>query len=96
MDNFIEWIFNSFYSFIATITTQTVNLIDNIINDVSSKGLADFDINLVLFSDTSILSTNGYDLLALFFSIFYSVIFIVIVWKIIKKIFVKITGWKKW
>ena len=96
MEQFIQWLVSSFGNFIETITAETVDLIDMIINNVAQKGLIDYDINLVLFSDTPILITNGYDLITLFFSIFYSVIFVVIVYKIIKKVFVKITGWKRW
>lgn len=96
MENFIIWLTDNFGLFISTLAGESVGLIDMIINSVAEKSLIDYDINLVLFSDTPILITNGFDLLTLFFSIFYTVIFVVIVYKIVKKVFVKITGWNKW
>lgn len=96
MERFIQWLVSSFGLFISTITGETVGLINMIIYNVAEKSLTDYDINLVLFSDTPILNANGFDLLTLFFSVFYTLIFVVIVYKVIKKVFVKITGWKRW
>lgn len=96
MNDFIIWLYDSFFSFIETLTGQSVALIDNAVDKISSITLSNFNINLALFSDTPILASNGYDLAVLFFSVFYTVIFIVIVYKIIKKVIVKITWWNRW
>lgn len=98
MENFIDWLFSSFMSVIETLTWNTVDLIRGIFdgNYLGDFDANDFIINLSLFSDTPILTTNLYDFLLLIFSMLYTVVFVVVVWKIIKKIIVKITGWKKW
>ena len=98
MIDFIEWLVNNFSSFIGVLSGMTVNLIDNAFGAYFSGDfhLNGLDINLALFSETPILSTNVYDLLLLVFSIFYTTVFVVIIYKIIKKVLVTITRWNKW
>lgn len=96
MENFINWLADNFYNLLLELTDNTVGIINKILNNIDGRSLADYDINLVLFSDTPILVTDLDQLLMVFFSIFYTVVFVVCVWKIIKKVFRKITGWTKW
>lgn len=96
MESFITWLYDSFVDLIVSLTSRTIDIITMPIEILTGSDLFDYDINLVLFSDTPILTTNAYELLLLFFSIFYSIIFVVIVYKIIKKVVVKITRWNKW
>ncbi len=98
MVNFIEWLVNNFSDFISVLSGMTLNLIDNAFGAYFSGDftLYELNINLSLFSETPILSTNVYDLLLLVFSVFYTVVFVVIIYKIIKKVLVTITRWNKW
>ena len=97
MINFIEWLYDSFKSFINILSYNTVEFISNAFGSYSGDyDLMGLDFNLVLFSETPILSTNVYDLLLLVFSIFYTTVFVVIIYKIIKKVLVTITRWNKW
>lgn len=98
MVDFIEWLVNNFSNFISVLSGMTVNLIDNAFGAYFSGDfhLNGLDINLVLFSETPILTTNLYDFLLLVFSTFYTIMFVVIVYKIIKKVLITITRWNKW
>ena len=97
MVNFISWLYESFSDFIAALSVYTVSMIQEAFSSyVGDFNLTGLDINLALFSDTPILSTNVYDLLLLVFSIFYTTVFVVIIYKIIKKVLVTITRWNKW
>lgn len=97
MVDFIEWLYDSFASFISVLSDRTVSLIQIAFGAyVGDYNLIEMDFNLVLFSDTPILSTNVFDMLLLVFSVFYTVVFVVIIYKIIKKVLVTITRWHKW
>ncbi len=98
MVDFIEWLVNNFSNFISVLSGMTLNLIDNAFDAYFSGDftLHELNINLSLFSDTPILSTNVFDLLLLVFSVFYTVVFVVIIYKIIKKVLVTITRWNRW
>ena len=97
MRDFITWLRHNFIEFIADLSASTVRMVDNVFrHNGDANTIADFDINLVLFSETPILSTNLYDFLLLAFGTFYTIMFVVIVYKIIKKVLVTITRWNKW
>lgn len=90
-------IFTILYSFINELVSGTIDILINpAVTSVADKGLTDFNINIVLFSDTSILATNLYDLTSLFFTFFYSVFFIVLLYKVTKKVIRSIFGVLKW
>lgn len=90
-------IFTILYGFINELVTGTIDILINpAVTSVTSKGLLDFDINIVLFSDTPILATNLYDLTSLFFTFFYSVFFIVLLYKVTKKVIRSVFGVIKW
>lgn len=95
MEDFIAWLFNSFKYVIMELTSGTLNLIDDIFNNMfeGNDGLSQMSFNLSLFSDIPILTTNVYDFLLIVFSILYTVIFVVIVWKIMKWIFKSVFKW---
>ena len=98
MVNFINWLYHSFVEFISILSSSTANFIQTSMLNFGEidNDLTDLNINLALFSETPILTTNVYDMLLLVFSIFYTVMFVVIIYKIIKKVLVKITGWHRW
>lgn len=76
------------YGIVLSLADNTVILINSIFMNFSSGNLGDLvDIpfNLILFSDTPIVSMNLYDLLVIFFTIFYSMFFIVLLYKATKK-----------
>jgi len=61
-------------------------------NYLTSSSLSDTDLNLTLFSDNPIISTNMYDFLILFFTIFYSMFFIILLYKATKKFITMVFG----
>lgn len=86
-------IFNVLHNLINQLVLGTIDILINpAVTSVTSKGLIDYDINLVLFSEMPILATNLYDLTSLFFTFFYSVFFIVLLYKISKKIIKSVLG----
>lgn len=88
-------IFNVLASLIYDLTNSTVDLISGAVINYG-KDLIEYNINIVLFSDTPILATNLEDLTALFFAFFYSVFFIVLLYKVTKKVIKSIFGVLKW
>lgn len=90
-------IFTIIYGFINELVSGTIDILINpVVTSVADKGLIDYDINIVLFSETPILATNLYDLTSLFFTFFYSVFFIVLLYKVTKKVIRSIFGVLKW
>lgn len=93
-----ESIFSVLYGLINGLVDGTINVLINPVfeNFSDGSGLQAIQVNLSLFSETPIISTNLYDLITMFFTIFYSMFFIVLLYKVSKKIIKSIFGVLKW
>lgn len=84
-------IINLLQDTVGMLVVVTVRLIAYPISELSVD-LSDYDFNLLLFSETPILSMNFVSFLYVFFAIFYSMFFIILLYKATKKFINMIFG----
>ena len=85
-------IFNLLKDIVGPIVDYTLGLISYPFYYFYGDYLGDYDFNLLLFSETPILSMSLESFLYLFFSIFYSMFFIILLYKATKKFINMIFG----
>ncbi|MEM0173883.1 MAG: hypothetical protein QXI16_05190 [Sulfolobaceae archaeon] len=90
-------IFQVLYNMIYDLSASTIDeLIVAVFSDITGASIHDINVNLVLFSETPIMSLSMYDLMVLFFTFFYSMFFIVLLYKVSKKVIKSLFGVLRW
>lgn len=85
-------IFNILTQLLNELVDKTLYLIESPFQYLFGENLDGIPINILIFSETPIFTTDLHTLLLLFFSIFYSMFFIVLLYKVTKKIIKKVFG----